>query len=162
MADKVTSMEVYVLGERNFPLAPVSRLRGDLVEPLADIVTQAQQRMPNVGYDDVVKLLLRIGLSQVEAIFEAGGRIEVGGKLTFTPVQEGRKSAKVSALRTRLLESKVLSLVMLGEREHVPELETKPIDTIPVPQPAVVPVSPSVLDADAAARAAAGADASLP
>lgn len=130
--DKVEKIEMLVLGNRDFPLSPTVKLRGDLTAPLAAIVEQAEERMPGIGVSDVLKLLVRIGLSQVDNIFAAGGRIEPEGRISFLPLTEGRKSAKVTALRLRLQESGVLAATSLGEREAIPE-HTKPVNTIPNP-----------------------------
>jgi hypothetical protein len=118
--------------------------------------------MPGTSYEDVIKLLLRIGISQVGTIFEAGGRVETGGKVSFTPIQEGRKSARASALRAKLLDSRVLDSVLLGERAELPETRV-PVDTIP-PPPAPPAPAPGVLgtDPEALARLAAGQQAALP
>lgn len=163
MADKVTSVLVYVLGERDFPLAPVVKLRGGVTDTLGDIMAEALRRMPGTSYEDVLRLLLAIGLTQIGPIFEAGGRIEAGGKITFAPVQEGRKMARSAALQAKLLEAGVLQSVLLGDRPALPEMR-KPVNTIPVPPAPPAPPAPpeSETDEQREAKLIAGQEASLP
>lgn len=134
-ADKVDNIQMFVLGERDMPLSPQVRLRGPVVHPLGEIVAEARSRMPDIGYDDVLHLALFIGLGQLPRIFGAGGRVERGGKLSFTPLKEGRKAAQHAVARAKLTEAGVLANVLLGEREPFEAATPQgPKDTIPNPQ----------------------------
>jgi hypothetical protein len=135
-AEKVDNILLYVLGERDFPLAPVAKLRGDLVAPIGELVLEAQKRLPDVGHEDLLKVALRIGLAQIPKIYAADGRIERGGGISFTPLKEGRRAAELTVKRTKLAAAGVLDGGLnVGDREAFePPVSQAPKDTIPNPQ----------------------------
>lgn len=140
--DKVDNLQMYVLGERDMPLAPTVRLRGPVVHPLGEIVAEARRRMPDIGYDDVLHLALMVGLGQIPRFFSAGGRVERGGKLSFTPLKEGRKAAQQAVARTKLAEAGALDGILIGEREPFEAATPQgPKDTIPNPQDPPAPAA---------------------
>lgn len=133
--EKVDNVLMYVLGERDFPLAPVAKMKGEVLAPLGGLVHEAQSRLPDVGYEDVIKLALRIGMAQLPHIYAAGGRVERGGQVSFTPLREGRRAAQQSVARTKLSAAGILDGVLIGDREEfVAATSQAPKDTIPNPQ----------------------------
>lgn len=133
-AEKVDNLLVYVLGERDFPLSPVVKLRGEVVEPIGVLLLEAQKRLPDVSHEDLLKVALRIGLAQVPKVFEAGGRLERGGTVSFTPLREGRRAAELTVRRNKLAAAGVLDGLGVSEREafEAPTSQA-PKDNIPPP-----------------------------
>ena len=139
-ADDVRKLEIFVLGDRNFPLSPLVKVEAEGIERLlGPLVAEARRRLPDTTYGDVLKLALRIGLAQLPRIFEAEGRVERGGFVSFTPqgVTGKAKGGALAAQRLALSEHGVLSgAVVVGEREaFTPPGPQGPKDTIPQPGP---------------------------
>lgn len=74
-----------LLGDRNYPLAPTIKIPAVLTAPLSGLLTEAQARVPDVTYDDLLKAVWLLGIQHVTAALEAGSSIERQGVVKAPP-----------------------------------------------------------------------------